>query len=804
MSPVALAPPAMAASSAAAASLRRLVGVLLLGYLAFVIYGSLVPLRLVPLPLDEALRRFANTPMLQLGIASRADLVANLLLFVPLAFLLREWLLGARRGPLAWLGSGLIALSCCGLAVAIEFTQVYFPARTVSLNDIAAESAGAVLGLLAHGLAAPRLRGWALGWWQAEGARPLAGRILQAYLLLLVLFAVMPLDLTISPVELYHKWQEGRVDLIPFTDLAQDPVQALYDMAVDLLLWVPVGLLWRMAGQPTGQVVLRGALLAAALEVLQLFVYSRVTSTTDVITGGLGCGLGALLAAVLHTGGGLQRVAWRPWLLLWALAALALFWYPFNFGWGSSSLAARWNDALRVPFVTYYAGTEFHALNELLRKSLVFLPGGLLWAGWAAQRSAGDAAQRRRWHRRGAVLALLLALVVEGGQLALPGKVADFTDALLEAVGAWVGLFIGGRLWAAMAAGRAMGGASARTATVTERAAADAPPPPAAPARPATGLWLDAALTLALAVLLWRAARLPGVPYNVVELLPGGLVGLWTALGVSVALALLMAAPLWLYERLLAARRRSAWLLAAVLAASVFTGLLLTTVVPDESLWDVVGSPVLGWPGELEEWGRYAALHAALTLAALGAVWGVRWLATAQSHGMLTRWLLLTLAAAVPLHLVVVSWAATDNLTELMRDGGGPLASALLFIGVAGLFATGACLAALLAGARRRVPLVVLMLLAWPLATLALWQGSEPMLLKYGKAFSAAQFLLSADREHYAGGSALIERYVAACGLLFGLTVLLQWPGWRRVTALRSLPAKRHRGTSSSRRVKTA
>ncbi|WP_348754917.1 VanZ family protein [uncultured Aquincola sp.] len=824
MSPVVLATPASAGAQASAASLRRLVGVLLLGYLAFVIYGSLVPLRLVPLPLDEALRRFANTPMLQLGIASRADLVANLLLFVPLAFLLREWWLGARRGPLARLSSGLIALGCFGLAVGIEFTQVFFPARTVSLNDIAAESAGAVVGLLAHALVAPRLRGWALGWWQTEGARPLAGRILQAYLLLLVLFAVMPLDLTISPAELYHKWQEGRIDIIPFTDLAQEPVQVLYDMAVDLLLWVPVGLLWRLAGQATGQVVLRGVLLAAVLEVLQLFVYSRVTSTTDVITGGLGCGLGALVATWLNTGPGLRRIAWRPWLLLWAVAALAIFWYPFNFGWGGSSLAARWSDALRVPFVTYYAGTEFHALNELLRKSLVFLPGGLLWAGMAAQRSAGDAAQRRHWHRIGAVLALLLALVVEGGQLALPGKVADFTDALLEASGAWVGLFIGGRLWAAVAASRSgaaagaghSAGARGTAGQVTgvaapsglTRHAAAAPPAPTAArahahARPAAALWLDAALTLALAVLLWRAARLPGVPYNVVELLPGGVDGLMTALGLSVALALLLAAPLWLHERLVAARRRSAWLAAAVVASGVLTGLLFIVVVPDESLWDVVGSPVLAWPGELEEWGRYAALHAADTLAALGAVWLVRWVATAESHGLFTRWLLLTLAAAVPLHGVVVTWAATDNLTELMREGGGPLASALLFIGVAGLFATGSCLAALVAGARRRLPLLLLALVAWPLATLALWQGSEPMLLKYGKAFSAAQFLLSADREHYAGGAALIERYAAACGLLFGLTVLLQWPGWRRVAALRAAPAaRRHR--TSHRGVKTA
>lgn len=779
--------------AAHAASLRRLVTTALLAYLAFVIYGSLVPLRLQPLPLDEALTRFASTPMLNLGLASRADLVANLLLFVPLAFLLRERLVGARRGALALLGSVMIWLGCAALAVGIEFTQVFFPARTVSLNDITAEAAGAAGGLMAHALFGARLRAWALGWWQAEGARPLAGRMLRGYLVLLVLFAVMPLDLTVSPVELYHKYQEGRIDLLPFTDLADDPAQALYDMAVDLLLWVPVGLLWRLSGRSTGQAVLRGVMVALVLELLQLFVFSRVTSTTDVITGGLGCGLGAMLAA---RPGAATRRAWPLWLALWAAGALAVFWYPFDFGFAGSSLAARWNEAMRVPFATYYAGSEFQALNELLRKSLVFLPGGLLWAGWAAQQAGTSPARRRAWHRIGALLAVLLALVVEGGQLALPGKVADFTDALLEAAGAWLGLFLGARLWAARATAPA---ARATTAPAPVAPAARA----AAPSRAPAGLWLDAAITLGLALLLWRGARLPGVPYNVVELLPGGIGGLFTALGVAGVLALLLAAPLWLHDRLLGARHRSVWLLAAVVGGGLLAGLLLVAVTPQESLWDVVGAPVLGWPGGLEEWGRYAALHAAATLAALGAVWGVRWLATAQSHGMLTRWLLLTLACALPLHFVVVRWAATDNLTELMREGGGPLASVLLFLGLAGLFAAASAVAAVLAGARRRGLLLAWTAVAWPLATLALWQGTEPMLLKYGRAFSAAQFLLSSDREHYVGGAALLQRWIAACGLLFVLTALLQWPGWRRVAALRAEPLPRP-ARRSTRRVRTA
>ena len=56
-------------------------------YGAFVIYGSLVPLNFQPRPLAEAIDAFRNIRYLNLDIASRADWVANILLFVPLAFL---------------------------------------------------------------------------------------------------------------------------------------------------------------------------------------------------------------------------------------------------------------------------------------------------------------------------------------------------------------------------------------------------------------------------------------------------------------------------------------------------------------------------------------------------------------------------------------------------------------------------------------------------------------------------------------------------------------------------------------------
>ena len=45
---------------------------------------------------------------------------------------------------LVYFSAGVFSLA---LALAVEFTQLFFPPRTVSLNDILAESAGAVIGL---------------------------------------------------------------------------------------------------------------------------------------------------------------------------------------------------------------------------------------------------------------------------------------------------------------------------------------------------------------------------------------------------------------------------------------------------------------------------------------------------------------------------------------------------------------------------------------------------------------------------------------------------------------------------------
>ena len=59
---------------------------LALGYALFVVYGSLLPFEPNGLSLEEAWLRFRDIPILKLGVGSRADLVANLILYIPRGF----------------------------------------------------------------------------------------------------------------------------------------------------------------------------------------------------------------------------------------------------------------------------------------------------------------------------------------------------------------------------------------------------------------------------------------------------------------------------------------------------------------------------------------------------------------------------------------------------------------------------------------------------------------------------------------------------------------------------------------------
>lgn len=729
-------------------NVRGMLALVALLYTVFVIYGSLVPLDYQAIPLQDAVARFASMPFLQLGIDSRADWVANLLLFIPLSFV---WMgaLSAQRSVLQRAVTTLpVFITAVTLSLAIEFTQLYFPQRTVSQNDIFAEGVGALIGIIAWWAVGERYVTWIQAAKLVHTRAVLTDRFAWIYAFGLFLYNILPLDLTISVVEIFHKWHEGKINLIPFARLPDRFLDALYELSTDGIIWAVLALLWCLnPARSAWRVWWLCVALAAAIEVLQLFVYSRVSDLTDLIMAGAGAALGC--AVVRHnmlanasssptTSSAYKRVL-LPLLLIfsWMGGLMFVFWFPFDFHTDGSYIKARLSTVSVVPFRAYYYSTEFRAITELLHKALFMVPlGGLLAWGVKLQ----------PWRLRGLALAfamMVLAVfpaIIEMGQLMLPNKNADLTD--------WIIMWAGGL--AAFSVTRRV----LRTPHTSLSRTAQAQPnvsSVSASTGPQRGKVLrHIMIVLLLGLLFFVATKAPFLPYNVREMM--GSQPSWSS-------ALLLASACWWlinFPMLLASRDVSGlsrfWQLPlGMLMYGSVSFLLLYLSVSTESLHDLLGSPILQWPGAWEMGLRWIAL-----VATPGAIF---YLATQTARRFSdVPVAALQLWAAAPMLILsywgIVTQAATDNLVELIATP-RPLAFAALCAWLYTLF-----LVAVWVRSQASITIKAFVILAsLLLAYIFLSLGLDSAIQKYDQQFSALQFLLSTDRQHYASESTLWLRY---------------------------------------------
>jgi hypothetical protein len=176
------------------------------------------------------------------------------------------------------------------------------------------------------------------------------------YLAGVLVYNVLPLDLTISLVEIFHQWRDGKVNLIPFGRLPDDAAYALYEIATDALIWMPLALLWRLDGTRTVWRVWGMTLgTAVMLEVMQLFVYSRVSDVTDLFTAAAGAALGGwvggrLAACKAPTSQAPLWSVWLPFALAagWMAVLLFVFWFPFDFRTDGAFIKSRLDFVQRV------------------------------------------------------------------------------------------------------------------------------------------------------------------------------------------------------------------------------------------------------------------------------------------------------------------------------------------------------------------------------------------------------------------------------------------------------------------------
>jgi len=426
------------------------------------VYGSLLPLRYTPVGWQQAVALLKAVCATPIGIRSRADWAANILLAVPISYCWLATLTVDRRHGLQTIFAAVgVVVGCIALSAALEFAQIWFPPRVTSQDDIAAQGVGAVCGVVLWLAVGKQLTDWCRRATASRQPRERLQWVLELYFLGLLLYSLLPLDLTLRPSDLVHKYREGQVTLVPFAHWSLG-VSALIKAVSRIATFIPVGMLGALWRRPLHQAansfatgLFYGLLAVAGIETIGLFVLSYHTDTTHLLLGGLGIGMGVW--AMRRWQHDPANVPWSTtsrkagstlfrWLLLFGLYAGfagAVLCAPFDVMRDRAQIKARCERFLGTPFAQWWPIPDLRFALDTLFKLVLFAPLGML-AVLVARRFAPT--RPLRWM----VLVVLLAVIycvgfaVELLQVLLPSHWPSIGDTLTYLAGAVIGALVTG------------------------------------------------------------------------------------------------------------------------------------------------------------------------------------------------------------------------------------------------------------------------------------------------------------------------------------------------------------------------
>lgn len=391
-----------------------------------------MPLEYNARSLAEAWAAFQQIPFLELGIESRADWIANGVLYAPVGFLTASLLRQIFRTlpyVLILVFAGAFATL---LALGVEFTQLFFPPRTVSLNDILAECIGSFAGLLV----ALRYADWfsVLSKSLMTDSARFKARLLDGYVVVYFAIAFFPFDILLSWPELLSKVHSSSWGWWVAGNSPRAWVLTLQFMA-EIILTAPLGwLLTRVSRRRYSnylQVAIAGLLLGCFIEVAQFFVASGISQGVSVFSRMIGLCLGFALFNQQH------RVSVRQVALMlrhlafpigvaYSVALMGINgWFAPNWH-GFDGAATQWHKTSLMPFYYHYFTTEAKALFSLVAVCFSYAPVAVLaWAYGRSPRFAG-------------CLSLAIATCVEAGKLFLSRPHPDPTNILLAGATGWL------------------------------------------------------------------------------------------------------------------------------------------------------------------------------------------------------------------------------------------------------------------------------------------------------------------------------------------------------------------------------
>ncbi|MGR8929663.1 MAG: VanZ family protein [Gammaproteobacteria bacterium] len=405
-------------------------------YGVFIVYGSLVPFELNQLSLEDARIRFSDIRWLRLGAYSRADWIANILLYIPFSVLLCASIDKDRdTGFYRTVKFTFVIFFCLVLAVTTEFFQQFYPPRTVSLNDLLAEILGSLIGVFVWRIKGPF---FVSAWhWLQYPSRFDVSIFLSLYVVLYLLHALFPFDFVVSSAELQKSLSWKKIQWIGASDV-KGGLFSLFWSFIQFGLSIPVGFF--ISGWFNKNYLSRRGgwffsfICGFLIEFLQIFLISGYFTFVSVITRFTGFIVGFKVCDYKINWTGYFKYLRR---YIWVLVVPYLIALAYFNGWHLNVLGTEVNDVYNkiakvkwLPFYYHYYVPETVALTSLLYTSLMYVPIGV---GLAI---SGLSLLRDRWGAAG--LAFLVSAVIESGKLFFV-KHPDPTNVLIASAAAFLG-----------------------------------------------------------------------------------------------------------------------------------------------------------------------------------------------------------------------------------------------------------------------------------------------------------------------------------------------------------------------------
>lgn len=416
--------------------------------LVFAWYVSLLPFRLELVPLNDAVSDFVEMMSSWPATVPRVNFLANALLFVPVGFGFYGAFQTDRLNRFA--GGALIGSLVASVAGSLtaEFVQEFAPGRVVASSDVAAQTLGAMAGIVLWLAAGPGLVHWIRDARRVTHHDRLT-RALIAYLAFWAFVNLAPFDITLDVERLGQRWRDGDIVLVPFTSNLPW-TRLVWDAVVTAVSALPIGTLlvvgWQRHGERRSLLAAAGlgVIMLATLETMQVFIRSHGADMTDVACGTLGILAGAAIGVRIfgRSPNTRARATSGLWgwtgMAAWFLMLAAYHWQPFDFVADGPMIREKLAGVSLIPLAGYRSGSDLNAFNTLLAKLGMAVPFGV------AASTALHGLRRRpaiftlTWM----MLAAIVFSVMEFGQFFLPSRVPDPSDVGLGIAGSAGGVWL--------------------------------------------------------------------------------------------------------------------------------------------------------------------------------------------------------------------------------------------------------------------------------------------------------------------------------------------------------------------------